>query len=169
MLIFASAPSGLLCPENYKKGQAIIMNQVTLSIQSKLANARLAALCAKEMAANYFTEAEQAEIEIAVAETINNSIEHACAGSEDHTIAITYSLNNFYLSIDVKDNGKTFESNGLEDLDAEFNFDPDDFDSLPESGMGLKIIKSCMDKVLYQNTEMQNHWLLIKFRPAHSY
>ena len=144
------------------------MNQITLSIQSKLANARLAALCAKEVAANHFTEEEQAEIEIAVAETINNSIEHACAGSEDHTIAITYVLTNSYLSIDVKDNGKTFENNYLENLDSQINFDHDDVGNLPEGGMGLKIIKSCMDKVLYENTETQNHWLLIKYRPAYS-
>ncbi len=145
------------------------MNHITLTIQSKLGNVRLAAICAKEVAANHFTEDEQAEIEIAVVETINNSIEHACAGSECHTIAITYLLTNRYLSIDVKDNGKTFETYDLDNLDAQFDFDPNDFDSLPESGMGLKIIKSCMDEVLYQNTETQNHWLLIKYRPADSH
>ncbi|GAB6140441.1 hypothetical protein JCM14076_11700 [Methylosoma difficile] len=144
------------------------MNRITLTIMSQLANARLAALCAREIASPSFDETALAEIEVAVVETVNNCIEHACAGSEENKITIAYLLADDRLSIEVSDSGKVLEADYLLGLEKDFDFDPTDFDNLPEGGMGLKIIKSCMDEVHYQNTEDQNRWILVKYRPAES-
>jgi serine/threonine-protein kinase RsbW len=109
-----------------------------------------------------------AEIEVAVVETVNNCIEHASEGSETHKISIGFLLTDDRLAVEVQDNGKAIDTDYLQNLEAEFDFDPSDIANLPEGGMGLKIIKNCMDEVYYQNTDGQNRWLLTKFRCANT-
>lgn len=142
------------------------MNKVTLTITSNLENTRLASLCAREIACQSFDETSVAEIELATAEAVNNCIEHACAGSDKHQISIEFWLTEDRFSIQMIDEGKPMiDSEWLDDLNSDFDFDPTDFNNLPESGMGLKIIKNCMDEVSYQKLDGHNRWLLIKYRP----
>jgi serine/threonine-protein kinase RsbW len=140
------------------------MNKVILTIGNELGHARLAALCAKEIASNVFDEIQQIAIETAVVEAVNNCIEHACAGYEDCEITATFQLMPDKLTIELIDNGIPFNPVHLEQLVAEFDYDSSDIDQLPEGGIGLKIIKNCMDNVYYQRTATHNYWLLTKYR-----
>ncbi|MEI6709189.1 MAG: ATP-binding protein [Methylococcales bacterium] len=143
------------------------MNKVTLTIISNLENARLAGLCAREVAYQAFDETSVAEIELATVEAVNNCIEHACAGSDKHQISIKFWLTEDRLSIQMIDEGKAMiDSEWLDNLNGDFDFDDTDFENLPEGGMGLKIIKNCMDEVSYQQLDEHNRWLLIKYRPV---
>lgn len=137
------------------------MNRVSLTITSHLENARLVGLCVREIASRAFNEAAQAEIELAVVETVNNCIEHACAGSDKHPIAIEFLLSDDRLSIEMIDQGQAIQPEWLNQLNA--NFDDADLDNLSEGGRGLKIVKSCMDEVSYQHRDGRNRWLLIKY------
>jgi serine/threonine-protein kinase RsbW len=141
------------------------MNKVTLTIISNLENVRLAGLCAREIACQSFDETSVAEIELATVEAVNNCIEHACSGSDQHQISIEFWLDEDRLSIQMIDQGKAIDPEWLNNLNSDFDFDPTDFDNLPEGGMGLKIIKNCMDEVSYQQLAEHNRWLLIKYRP----
>ena len=137
------------------------MNRISLTITSHLENSRLVGLCVREVACRAFNEEAQAEIELAVVETVNNCIEHACAGSDKHQITIEFLLSDDRLSIEIIDQGQAIEPEWLNHLNA--HFDDADLDNLSEGGRGLKIVKSCMDEVSYQNTEERNRWLLIKY------
>ena len=97
-------------------------------------------------------------------ETVNNCIEHACAGSDKHQITIEFLLSDDRLSIEMIDQGQAIEPEWLNHLNA--NFDDADLDNLSEGGRGLKIVKSCMDEVSYQNRDERNRWLLIKYTGA---
>lgn len=140
------------------------MNKIKLIILNRLENSRLVGLCAKEVAAQLFDEAALTEIELAVIEIVNNCIEHACTDSDNQQISIEFLLKADRLLIEVMDKGKAIAPDLLEDISNDFNFDSTDFENLPEGGMGLKIVKNCMDEVSYQNQNGKNHWLLTKYR-----
>lgn len=143
------------------------MNQISLTIDSRPENVPLAGLCAKEFAGNVFNTEQLSNIEQALVETVNNCIEHAYSDvSSEGVIEITYSLSDDCIVIEVMDQGKQFDPAKLENLDKVDDFDPLDFDNLPEGGFGLKVIKSCMDKIDYRRDNGRNHWLLTKYRNA---
>ena len=140
------------------------MNRIVLTITSCFKNSRVVGLCAREIASESFDEASVAEIELAVVEAANNCIEHACACSENHQISIEFYLDEELLTIELIDQGKAIEPEQLKNSNADFNFDTTDIKNLPEGGMGLKIVKKCMDEVIYQHLNSRNHWLLTKYR-----
>jgi serine/threonine-protein kinase RsbW len=140
------------------------MNRITLTIINNVENARLAGLCAKEIASQSFDKESVSEIELAVVEIVNNCIEHACADTNKHQIFIEFWLTEDSLTIEIMDQGKAIDLAWLDNLNTNFDFDPDDLENLPEGGMGLKIVKNCMDEVSYQNLNEQNRWRLTKYR-----
>ncbi len=145
-----------------KRGKT--MNRITLTIISNLENSRLAGLCAKEIASQSFDETSVTEIELAVVEIVNNCIEHACVDCDKHQISIEFWLSEDQLSIEIIDQGNAIDPVWIDNISTDFDFDPDDLENLPEGGMGLKIVKNCMDEVSYQNLNEQNRWLLTKYR-----
>ena len=70
------------------------------------------------------------------------------------------------MSIELIDQGKAIEPEWLDNLNANFDCDDIDLENLSEGGRGLKIVKSCMDEVSYQNGNEYNRWLLIKYTGA---
>ena len=140
------------------------MKRVSLTITCHLENSRLVGLCVREIACRAFNEEAQAEIELAVVETVNNCIEHACAGSDKNQITIEFLLSEDRLSIEMIDQGLAIEPEWLNHLNA--HFDDTDLGNLSEGGNGLKIVKSCMDEISYQNRDEHNRWLLIKYTGA---
>lgn len=140
------------------------MNRVALTIDSRPENVPLVGACVKEMADGYFSVAKLTEIEQAVTETVNNCIEHAYSGSQEQQIVINCGLLEDCLVIEIIDQGKQLNSECLMNMTTDFNYDPDDIDNLPEGGLGLKIIKSYMDKVNYRRENDHNHWSLTKYR-----
>ena len=140
------------------------MNKVMLTILKNLENARLVGLCAKQIACESFDEIALAEIELAAVEAVNNCIEHTCTDKGDNQVIIEFCLTEQQLAIEMVDEGKAIEAKWLDNLHKALDFDPDDIENLPEGGMGLKIVRRCMDEVFYENSNNYNHWLLIKYR-----
>ncbi len=137
------------------------MNRISLTIESYPENVALVGLCVKEIAGNYFTESQIAEIEQALIETVNNCIEHAYSDGEGQ-ITIKFTPSKERLIVEIIDQGKKFKQNCFENLDCKIDFDPLDLNNLPEGGFGLKVIKSCMDEVNYRNDGENNYWFLSK-------
>ncbi|MEQ1738634.1 MAG: ATP-binding protein [Methyloglobulus sp.] len=144
------------------------MNHVSLTIDSRPENVPLVCTCAKGMVDGFFSVDKLAEIEQALAEAVNNCIEHAYSGSEDYQILIKYTLSDDRLFIEITDEGKPFDPEHLNNLKSDFDYDPFDIDNLPEGGFGLKVIKSCMDEVNYHREDGKNHWRLTKYCIANS-
>jgi len=76
----------------------------------------------------------------AVGEAFNNIAIHAYSGSAHGNADLELSIDHDSLTIRLFDTGKGFEPSG--------ELEPD-LDSLPESHMGLMIMRACMDEVGY--------------------
>jgi len=97
-------------------------------------------------------------VEICLTEALNNVIKHAYKGENSNQIEIIIRINNNQLEIDIVDEGAPRKNLII----SELNFDPAKIDNLPESGMGLYIIKQLMDELNYYSLNGKNYFTLRK-------
>ncbi len=90
-------------------------------------------------------------IELCLVEALNNSIQHAYEGRSDEPIEIEIVAIAHEISIEVRDRGRSLPPGTLEDAALPSPDGPDRaLADIPESGMGLAIIKSTTDAVSYR-------------------
>jgi serine/threonine-protein kinase RsbW len=88
----------------------------------------------------------------AFAEIYNNPRQHAHGRREGDTIEIAIHVGAGTLTIEIRDNGSTFDPSTVPEPDL---------DSLPEGGMGLHIARAMLDEVAYEPGP-PNLWRLTK-------
>ena len=98
-------------------------------------------------------------VEICLNEALNNVIKHSYHNDSKYGIDINIRKNAKYLEIEIVDNGEPRSQFDAPSLD----FDPNDIENLPESGMGLYIIHQLMDEVNYITLNGKNYFTLKKF------
>ncbi len=77
----------------------------------------------------------------AVGEAFNNVVEHANAGLDGGSAKLTISYDPESLTVELTDDGEGFDIDAVPDPDL---------DALPESGMGVFIIRAFVDEVIYE-------------------
>lgn len=97
--------------------------------------------------------------EICIMESINNIIKHAYKEQKDKTICVKLKLDNKLIEMEIVDEGEPNNNFVIPDLD----FDPKDINNLPESGMGLYIMKQLMDELTYNRKNGKNYFILKKW------
>ncbi len=98
------------------------------------------------------------EIELCLAEALNNIIKHSYKGENTNLVDIALSIEDNKFSVALTDYG--FPRENLDKPKLEF--DPNDIDSLPEGGMGLFIISQLMDENIYSAEGDKNTFTLVK-------
>ncbi len=93
---------------------------------------------------------------VAVGEICNNVIKHAYGGEPGHPIAIALSVFGDRFVINVEDEGAPYDPRG---------YAPPDLDSVPESGMGLFLVRRSVDEVEFDTARPRGtRWTLVKYR-----
>jgi anti-sigma regulatory factor (Ser/Thr protein kinase) len=106
---------------------------------------------------------EANEVEVCVAEVVNNSIKHAYGGDPDHSVAVEVTLLATELTLDIWDSGKSEEPSKIhQDHRQAFSLDPEHPEDFPESGRGLAIIQQLMDSFEYTPGAERNRFRLTK-------
>ena len=98
-------------------------------------------------------------VEICLTEALNNVIKHGYHNDSNHGIDINIRKNTKFLEIEIIDNGESRTQLTTPTLD----YDPNDIENLPESGMGLYIIHQLMDEVNYITLNGKNYFTLKKW------
>lgn len=131
-----------------------------LIIESKLENVSLVGTAVQQVClqAN-FSESDAFQVQLAIVEAVNNVIKHAYDNAPGHDVEIGMAFYDDKLVMTLTDTGKTLSAHEAPTLE----FDPDDIDALPESGMGLFIIHSVMDDIAYQTCEGRNVQTFVKY------
>ncbi|WP_158965498.1 ATP-binding protein [Chachezhania sediminis] len=93
-------------------------------------------------------------IEIVLAETLNNIVEHACAGQPDGQVRVRARLTDLYLLVIVVDNGRPYPGNRLPPYAQPAV--ACELDSLPEGGFGWALIRELTDHVQYRRHRNRN-------------
>jgi len=103
-------------------------------------------ISAKFAAKAGFDESTVDDISIALTELVNNAIHHANKDDVSKMVTVEFSVNETKLSISIRDEGKGFSKNSLNDP-----LHPDNL--LADNGRGLYLVEALMDEVDYDITE----------------
>jgi len=123
-----------------------MIRQIKLTIDSNLKNVSLVGTAVNKLCSFlYLTEGECADIELCVVEAVNNAVKHAYDNQGGNDVDIVFTIESDRLLIDIFDSGKGMEMQEIQ----EPVFDVNKVESIPESGLGLYIIRSIMDEVHY--------------------
>jgi serine/threonine-protein kinase RsbW len=136
-------------------GDKVTMSSRTLhiTIDSKLSDVALLGHAVRGVCACSPLKAESyAEMEVCVVEAVNNAITHAYRRQDGFRVETAITLHHDRISFEVTDFGTAI----VEFAPPTLEFDPEDIDSLPESGMGLFIIEAIMDEVNYRSEDGKN-------------
>lgn len=140
------------------------MNNIKLTIGNNPMDTLLIGVCVRQLSALAFNPEDCSALELAVVEAVNNSIEHAYGDGGQGTITVSYSISEEKAEVEIIDQGVGMASSFAADQGNLFEFDPEDLHNLPEKGMGIWLIRSSVDKAVYQSGSDGNRWILTKFR-----
>ncbi|MEM7219941.1 MAG: ATP-binding protein [Pseudomonadota bacterium] len=113
------------------------------------------------------SEQKANEVHIGLSEALNNVIEHSYQERSGQPIEVECNVDPSAIVINISDFGNGMSEDAFLARPAELCIDdPDDLESLPEGGMGIALIKSCMDKTSYSRggREHGNRLTLVKNR-----
>lgn len=136
-----------------------MQNTQSLKLSANLDDVPLAIdLAARSARAAGLDEQAVYEVQVAVDEACANVVEHAYAGREPGAMQVSCRSDGRVFAIRVRDWGRRFEPNGIED--------PDTTAPLEErslGGLGMFLIRQYMDQVEYTfDPELGNELLMIK-------
>lgn len=101
-------------------------------------------------------------VELALAEALNNIVEHGYAGGSMDEIRVRLLDRPGALEVEVRDRGLAIPKGRLDQTDgAIFDFDPTDIGALPEGGMGIALIKAAFEEVDYASHDGMNRLHLV--------
>jgi serine/threonine-protein kinase RsbW len=114
-------------------------------LDARAATEQVVSLCDR------FNTEDRADYATAVMEWLVNVVKHSYSHASGAKITICASAGPDGIELMVEDTGRGMAPWRFEAAPAELRFDPTDVYKLPESGMGLAIIKSVMDSVRYDS------------------
>ncbi|MDQ7817619.1 MAG: ATP-binding protein [Melioribacteraceae bacterium] len=97
--------------------------------------------------------------EICIMESVNNVIKHSYKEQKNNYICVKLRIDSKLIEMEIIDEGEPRLKFEIPDLD----FDPKDINNLPESGMGLYIMKQLMDELTYNSKSGKNYFILKKW------
>ncbi|MEG8990490.1 ATP-binding protein [Ignavibacteria bacterium 4148-Me] len=97
--------------------------------------------------------------DICLTEALNNVIKHAYKEEKGKSIQVRIIKDKNFIEVNIIDEGMPRTNLEIKKLD----YDPEDLDSLPESGMGLFIIQQLMDELDYFSINGKNYFILKKW------
>lgn len=134
-------------------GGTISDEHLRYSILSSFENAaNLAEKISHVCTARPGTNPEDADsLRLCLAEALTNIVEHAYGGLEGQPIHADVHIRSTSYEVQLIDEGKPMPGGQLPEVSVDF--DADDFESLPENGLGWLLIQSEMDDVGYERRD----------------
>ncbi|SEM39179.1 serine/threonine-protein kinase RsbW [Syntrophus gentianae] len=131
-----------------------------LIIESKLENVTLVGGAVRGIAnALSLDEISCYHLELCVVEAVTNVTKHAYNNEAGNPVEVNILLFPDRISFQICDRGKSMEPANVRLL----NFDPEQRETLPESGMGLFIMHALMDEVRYETVSGLNVLTMSKY------
>jgi serine/threonine-protein kinase RsbW len=125
-------------------------------MDARAATERVIGLCER------FDVEDRASYGTAVMEWLVNVVKHSYADAPGAHITIHAVAGEESIELMVEDTGRGLPPGRFDAAAAEVCFDPTKLEKLPESGMGLAIIKSVMDSVHYHSDHGVNRFTAVR-------
>ena len=112
-------------------------------LDARAATEKVVSLCGR------FGAEDRARYGTAVMEWLVNVVKHSYGDGRRDQILIRAIAGPESIELIIEDTGQGMTPQAFDAAPSELSFDPSDLSTVPESGMGLTIIKSVMDSVQY--------------------
>jgi serine/threonine-protein kinase RsbW len=109
-----------------------------------------------------FGEEDRALYETAVMEWLANIVKHSYVPADGGSIRVVAEAGPLEMHLVIEDRGRGLSATQFAAAPSQIEFDPEALADLPESGMGLAILKSVMDSVLYEQHQGINRLIAVK-------
>ncbi|MBL0406471.1 ATP-binding protein [Microvirga aerilata] len=140
-----------------------MVSSISLSIDSDLDKVSLLARAVRALCEDFLSPDDQDAVELSLVEAINNVIKHGYQGKPGKDVQVAVGLQSDQVVIDIIDHASPMEPQLLEQPAADpFSFDETELADIPESGMGLALIRMNMDEVQYLSSETENRLRMVK-------
>lgn len=138
--------------------------QITLAITSDLQNVPLIGQAVERLCTLIpLSDIESHQIALCVVEAVNNAIVHAYGRDAEHEVEVIFGQYSDRLIIQICDAGRTMDPKCLAPhAPSPLDFDPGCLERIPERGLGLAIIRTTMDEVMYTTSHGKNILTLTK-------
>ena len=135
---------------------------ITFIIDSRLENVSLLGVAVRGICSHLsFGELDTYYMELCVVEAVNNIIKHAYSLEPGHTVEVEIFPADDSMIFEVRDTGRLMNIIKTERYAS--NFETETLCDLSESGLGLLLIHSLMDKVVYKRIDDKNILTLKKY------
>jgi serine/threonine-protein kinase RsbW len=132
---------------------------ISLTIDSEFRNVFLVGLAVQRICSSIpLSEQSAYEMEMAVVEAVNNSIEHACRNQPGHPITVRMKLSEDRITFVVSDGGQA-----VEHLREMLVLDATGVPHAAERGRGVQIMRALMDEVGYRTDGAMNLLTMVKY------
>lgn len=140
-----------------------MVSSISLHIDSDLDKVSLLSRAVRALCADFMSPEDQDAVEISLVEAINNVIKHGYHGEPGKDVQVAVGLHADQVVIEVIDHASPMQAQLLDKpADDPFDFDATDLTDVPESGMGLALIRMNMDEVQYVSNESENRLRMVK-------
>jgi serine/threonine-protein kinase RsbW len=140
---------------------------IELTIDSRLENVALVGVAFNKICESAGMDAlECYQMELCLVEAVTNCIKHAYGSRPGNNVSVKVTLDERNLELQIRDKGPP--AAGVFAGPSTLEFDPNDLQQVPTSGMGVFIIQSIMDGVEYHREGDTNILTLTKELKARS-
>ena len=143
------------------------MSRLRIELESDLSGVFVVSAIVRSVCEHVGVDSTDASyLELCAVEAVTNAIKHAYGGEANGTVCLDISYSRDQLQMQVRDQGMSMPEEDRRRLQVGsgvFDFDPNDLDSIPESGMGLEIIRRTMDEASYSTEDGTNCLTLTKY------
>ncbi len=134
--------------------------QIRMSIDSRIENVGLVGLAVSRLSTlTPISEVGRYQIELCAVEAVTNAIVHAYGREPGHEVEVDVCLDEQKIVLRISDRGSPMRFEKRTRLD----FDCHDLSSVPEHGMGLRLINQSMSDVFYEVDDGRNTMTMIKY------
>jgi serine/threonine-protein kinase RsbW len=132
---------------------------VEIKIPSKTKHLHAMRLLTQNLAESMgFGARDSEKAALAVEEALTNVIEHAYHGEEDRKMRVIFQIDNSKFTVRILHNGERYDNSHMKTDDLSHFYK-----QRKKGGLGVLIMKRCMDEVTYKSGPRQNECCMIKY------
>lgn len=135
--------------------------EVTIPSSTKHLHAMRVLTCTLAESMGFDSDASE-KTALAVEEALTNVMEHAYHGEESHKMQVIYELERKKFTVRILHNGDQVDPGKLTNVEELSDFHL----QKKKGGLGILIMKRCMDEVSYKFDPPMNECCMIKYLPA---
>lgn len=137
---------------------------IWLEVEPSLIGVRFLGVATRGVCAQVLGDEQAAEMDLALVEAATNVIKHGFANGCGGRLRVQINMSDHHVEVILRDDGPAFNPLTAPESAPWDNGDYESFESLPEGGFGIALIRALVDKCTYHRESDENFLTFQKIR-----